>query len=130
MCLAQIRTITLMGIDCKWIREAFGTGTKRNGGETKRIDFLQFVFNGGNGCGSFRVELSPYIYSSWSTYPIAKVHKVGRARGGANLAKSAPESEKKEEEDDDVSVTSAWHQRTRFSSLEPGSFIGFGPVQL
>ena len=61
---AQFRTITPMGIDCKEVREAFGTGTKRNGGETKPIGFWSFVDNGGNWCGSFRVELAPYIDSS------------------------------------------------------------------
>ena len=29
--LAQIRTMAPMGFDCKWAREAFGTGMKQNG---------------------------------------------------------------------------------------------------
>ena len=63
-CYAQIRTMAPRGIDCKEVREAFGTGTKRNGGETKPIGFWSFVDNGGKLCDRFRIELSLYIYSS------------------------------------------------------------------
>ncbi len=61
MCLAQIRTITPMGIDCKWIREAFGTGMKQNGGEMKRSKNPSLIDNGGFVGDRFQVELARYL---------------------------------------------------------------------